>query len=284
MDLDSLQIVGIVKLPFQDDALLPDTLRSRLSQSPLGKNIIFRDTLHSTNTLAKELAGQGAVHGTLVLAEEQTAGRGRMGRPWFSPKYKNLLVSLLLRPPTPAEEVFIFTMVLAIAVIDGMEKVCGLKVSIKWPNDLYAGRKKLGGILTEFSALGKRVEYVVLGLGLNVNWNPGDGEGMLYPATSVFSETGKKISRTDLLVETLKSFEAYYREVLGGKRDHLYERWNEESLILGKHVKIHITNGRISGRALRIDRNGALILVDALGVEQKVVCGDVSLQEINEKG
>ena len=195
MDLDSLQIVGIVKLPFQDDALLPDTLRSRLSQSPLGKNIIFRDTLHSTNTLAKELAGEGAVHGTLVLAEEQTAGRGRMGRPWFSPKYKNLLVSLLLRPPTPAEEVFIFTMVLAIAAIDGMEKVCGLRVSIKWPNDLYAGRKKLGGILTEFSALGKRVEYVVLGLGLNVNWNPGDGEGMLYPATSVFYETGKKISR-----------------------------------------------------------------------------------------
>ena len=85
-------------------------------------------------------------------------------------------------------------------------------------------------------------------------------------------------------METLKNFEAYYREVLGGKRDHLYERWNELSLILGKHVIIDTTNGRIKGRAIRIDRNGALILVDALGVEQKVVCGDVSLREINETG
>ena len=221
--------------------------------------------MHSTNTLAKELAREGAVHGTLVLAEEQTAGRGRMGRPWFSPKGKNLLVSLLLRPPTPAEEAFIFTMVLAIAAIDAMERGCGLKASIKWPNDLYAGRKKLGGILTEFSARGKGVEYVVIGLGLNVNWNPGDGEIMLYPATSVFTETGKKISRTDLLVEILKSFDAYYRQVLGGKRDQLFQTWNERSLILGKHVKIDTTNGQISGRALRIDRNGALILMNDLG-------------------
>ncbi|MCP4668186.1 MAG: biotin--[acetyl-CoA-carboxylase] ligase [Deltaproteobacteria bacterium] len=269
-------------MPFPDDALLPDTLRSRLAPSPFGKNIIFRDTLHSTNTLAKELAREGAVHGTLVLAEEQTAGRGRMGRPWFSPKYKNILVSLLLRPPTPAEEAFIFTMVLALAAIDGMEKVGGLKASIKWPNDLYAGRKKLGGILTEFSALGKGVAYLVLGLGLNVNWNPGDEEEMLYPATSVSSETGNRISRTDLLVEILKRFEAYYGDVLGGRRDHLYERWNERSLILGKPVKIDTTKGRILGRALRIDQNGALILVDAHGVEQKVFCGDVSLREMQD--
>jgi BirA family biotin operon repressor/biotin-[acetyl-CoA-carboxylase] ligase len=239
--------------------------------------------LHSTNTLAKDLAGAGAVHGTLVLAEEQTGGRGRMGRPWFSPKHKNILISLLLRPPIEAREVFIFTMVLAVAAVDAMEKVCGLKASIKWPNDIYAGRKKLGGILTEFSALGKRVEYVVLGLGLNVNWNPGDGEGMLYPATSVFAETGKKISRTDLLVEILKRFEDSYREVLDGKREHVYERWNALSLILGKYVSVDTANGRISGKAVRIDRSGALVLMDARGAERKVVCGDVSLREIQDR-
>ena len=175
-------------------------------------------------------------------------------------------------------------MVLAIAAIDGMEKVCRLKSSIKWPNDLYRGRKKLGGILTEFSARGNRVEYVVLGLGLNVNWNPGDGEGMLYPATSVFSETGHRVSRTDLLVEILKSFDAYYGEVLAGNREQLYRRWNDLSLVLGKLVNIHTAKGRITGRAVRIDRSGALILVDERGLEQKVVCGDVSLREFPEAG
>jgi BirA family biotin operon repressor/biotin-[acetyl-CoA-carboxylase] ligase len=271
-------------LPFLNGALQPDRLRKRLGRSPFGKNLHFFKTLHSTNAHAKALASEGAVHGTLVLAEEQTAGKGRMGRVWFSPKYANLLFSLLLRPPVLAAEVFIFTMVLAIAAIEGIEKVCGLKASIKWPNDLYLGGKKLGGILTEFSALGKGVEYVVLGLGLNVNWNPGEGEGMLYPATSVFSETGKNISRMDLLVEILKSFEAYYKEVLRGKREHLYEKWNELSLILGKQVKLETADGRISGRAIRIDRDGALILVDAQGVERKVVCGDVSIREMNERG
>ena len=254
-----------------------DLLQTRLGKSLFAKNIIFHETLKSTNSLAKELADQAAAEGTIVLAEEQTAGRGRMGRHWFSPRYANLLVSLLLRPPMQPEAVFVLTLVLALAVIDGVEAVSGLSAAIKWPNDLYANERKLGGILTEFSVKSQRVEYVVLGLGLNVNWSPDDKASVLYSATSIRAETGVKISRTDLLVEILKRFEAYYGKVAAGMVDEFYERWNQRSMILGNQVEIQTPEGLIQGKATRIDTSGALIIHDVHGQEQRVLCGDVSV-------
>jgi BirA family biotin operon repressor/biotin-[acetyl-CoA-carboxylase] ligase len=259
-------------------SLQPDTIRDRLSQSIFASNIFFQETVGSTNTLAKDMAAHGAAEGTIVIAEEQTAGRGRMGRSWISPGHSNLYLSLLLRPPVPPDEVFVLTMVLALATIDGVEAVSGLGPMIKWPNDLYVAGRKLGGILTEFFVRDGAVEYVVLGLGLNVNWNPREEREVLYPATSILKETGKRISRNDLLVEILRPFDDYYRRVQAGKSAEFYERWNERSMLLRRPVEIKTADGSVFGKALRIDHKGALIIEDDEGKEQTIFSGDVSVK------
>ncbi|UCF57322.1 MAG: biotin--[acetyl-CoA-carboxylase] ligase [Deltaproteobacteria bacterium] len=259
-------------------SLQPDTILKKLGPSLFAKNFVFHRSLHSTNTVAKELASQGAPEGTIVLAEEQRAGRGRMDRRWLSQGYLNLLFSILLRPPMPPDQVFVLTMILALATIKGVGEISGLKPMIKWPNDLYVHPKKLGGILTEFSAKGKGVEYVVLGLGLNVNWSPDDDEEISNPTTSILAETGLKVSRNDLLIGILKPFETYYRKVLAGEIEDFCKRWNEYSILIGNDVEIESGEETVRGKVLRIDRDGALIIKDDEGKEQKIVSGDVSIK------
>lgn len=267
--------------PPRNNSFRPSILRKKLGQSVFARAIVFHEILDSTNRLAKELGTKGAPEGTLVLCEEQTAGRGRMGRRWLSPRHANLLFSVLLRPKIPPDEVFLLTMILALAAIDAIGELYALKAMIKWPNDLYVGRKKLGGILTEFSTWNKTVEYVVLGLGLNANWRPADEEGMLYAATSILVETGGEVSREDLLVGILEKLEPYYRKMSSGRLEGFYKRWNEESMLVNKRVEIRSTGERICGKALRIDPHGALIILDDQGQERKIVYGDVSVREIS---
>jgi BirA family biotin operon repressor/biotin-[acetyl-CoA-carboxylase] ligase len=259
-------------------SLQPDIIRNKLSQSIFAENIVFHETVDSTNTLLRDLAARGAAEGTIVIAEEQTAGRGRMGRAWLSPGHSNLYVSLLLRPSVHPDQVFVLTMVMALATIEGVEAVSGLSPMIKWPNDLYAGGRKLGGILTELSVKDRAVEYVILGLGLNVNWNPGEERGIIYPATSVLRETGRKISRNGLLVKILISFEDYYCRVLAGNIAEFYEKWNDRSMLLGRPVEIKTRDGSLFGRALRIDLKGALVIEGDNGKEQTILSGDVSVK------
>ncbi len=267
--------------PPRNNSFRPSILRKKLGQSIFARAIVFHEILDSTNRLAKELGTKGAPEGTLVLCEEQTAGRGRMGRRWLSPRHANLLFSVLLRPKIAPDKVFLLTMILALAAIDAIGELYALKAMIKWPNDLYVGRKKLGGILTEFSTWNKTVEYVVLGLGLNANWRPADEEGMLYAATSILVETGGEVSREDLLVGILEKLEPYYRKMSSGRLEGFYKRWNEESMLVNKRVEIRSTGERICGKALRIDPHGALIILDDQGQERKIVYGDVSVREIS---
>jgi BirA family biotin operon repressor/biotin-[acetyl-CoA-carboxylase] ligase len=231
--------------------------------------------MDSTNNVAKELAEQRAPEGTLVITEEQTGGRGRRGRSWSSPAGVNLLFSVLLRPTMQADQVFVLTMILALAALEAVKALSGLSLRIKWPNDLYRGMKKLAGILTEFSTKEKRVEWVVLGLGMNVNWHPRE---LSAHATSIFSETGLRASRNGLLVEILKRFGTYYREVLRGNIEPFYQRWNEACFVLGRPIEIESGRERMHGKALRIDREGALIIETEDGHTQRIVAGDVSLR------
>jgi len=265
-------------VPPKKNRLRPSAIYERLGPSLFARNIIYHEAINSTNTLAKELAAHGAPEGTLVLAEEQTEGRGRINRVWLSPAYENLYFTIVLRPRVQAEQVFVFTMVLALAASDAVKKVIGMRPLIKWPNDLYVGSKKLGGILTEFSVREKVVEYVIPGLGLNVNWYPHEEEPVLYPATSIFAETGVRASRSDLLIETLKSCESYYSKVTAGHIENIHKRWNELSLIKGRDVEIHSGRETVHGRALRIDRSGALIILDDDGREKRIQNGDVSVR------
>jgi len=260
-----------------------DYLRRHLEGSIFGRNLIWHETVGSTNTVAKEMAARGAPEGTLVLTEEQTAGRGRLGRQWLSPSRANLLFSLLLRPALDAGEVFSLTMILALAAAEAVESACAVTPRIKWPNDLYVNGRKLGGLLTEVSAAGKTVEWAVLGLGLNVNWNPERGEGAAYAATSLLAESGRPVEREDLLLGILRSFDLLYGELRQGRQEPVYRRWNELSMLLGKTVEVASGAESVCGTALRIDPDGSLILEDARGNHQRVVCGDVTVKEIRER-
>ena len=266
------------KLNLEQEALSPSLIIKELGRSLFATNTLYYKSLHSTNIRAKALASDGAPEGTMVIAEVQTSGRGRMGRRWFSPAYRNLLFSLLLRPKIQKEQIFALTMILALATIDGVEDVSGLLPMIKWPNDLYVGRKKLAGILTEFSLRDGETDYVILGLGLNVNWRPEGEREISNPATSIFAETGIKVSRNDLLIRILRFLDSYYHDVRSGSVDFFYKRWNALSLITGREVDIESEEGRISGKAVRIEYDGALIIEGEKGEEQKVISGDVSVK------
>ena len=260
------------------EPLQPDLLKKRLGASLFSSHIHYQTSIDSTNALAKRLAGQGAPEGTLVITEEQTAGRGRRGRSWVSPPGANLIFSVLLRPPMDGDRVFVLTMVLALAGVKAVKRVAGVEAMIKWPNDLYVGPKKLAGILTEFAVRGKQVDWVVPGMGMNVGWHPEVPERGAAPATCLLEETGQRVSRNDLLFEILTGFEALYRDVVRGSMKAIYEEWNQNCLILGKSVVIESDRERIEGKALRIDDSGALIIEDANGHQRRILTGDVSLR------
>jgi BirA family transcriptional regulator, biotin operon repressor / biotin---[acetyl-CoA-carboxylase] ligase len=259
----------------EQERLLPEWLANELASSIFSSRIVYHETIDSTNRFAKDLAVAGAPGGTLVLTEVQTGGRGRRGKAWLSPGNENLLFSVLLRPALLPERVFSLTMILALAAMEAVKTLSGLLPGIKWPNDLYAGMRKLGGILTEFSMIHEEVDWVVLGLGLNVNRRP---EELAAQATCVMEETGIRVSRNQLLVEIIKGFEAAYQKILLGDIEIFHRRWNEACFILGKAVEIESTKGRIYGKALRIERDGALILETQDGDLRRVVAGDVSLR------
>lgn len=261
-----------------NDPIDPAELRQSLSGSLFGINIHYFDLLESTNNHAKSLAVEGAPEGTLLVADQQSAGRGRMGRSWMSQPGANLLFSLLLRPAVEPEQIFALTMVLAVSAAETLHKRTGAAARIKWPNDVYAGRGKLAGILTEIGVKGSIVEHVVLGMGLNVHWGPEEIEELKPPATSLLLETGRSYRRTDLLVWILKEFESSYRRFLGGDTEPFYSRWNELSLVLGRNVTVESGQETIYGKALCIDREGALILEEGNGRQRRIICGDVSLR------
>jgi BirA family transcriptional regulator, biotin operon repressor / biotin---[acetyl-CoA-carboxylase] ligase len=275
--------MGPIKRPRQDihqtsEQLDRETLIKGLGKSIFSQNLIIYQKINSTNVVAKDMATKGAPEGTIVIAEEQTAGKGRLDRRWLSNSHKNLLFTILLRPSWGADNIFLLTMMLAISAIDETKNIAGVDILIKWPNDLYVGKKKLAGVLTEFSMKEGIAEYVVLGLGINVNWMPGAHDGLLYPATSILAETGKAVSRSDLLMGLLKRFDIAYAKALSGKTDDVYERWNKLSMVIGQEVEIISQDEIIKGKAIAIDRTGALILKNNLGEEVKMLSGDVSLR------
>ncbi len=257
-------------------------LAAALEGSMFGKNIIFKETIGSTNVFLKELAKEGATEGTLVIADEQSAGLGRLGRKWLSRKGENLLFSVLFRPDLAPEKLFVLTMIFALAGVKAVHEAGGFEAGIKWPNDIYVETKKLGGVLTEFSVLDGKIQYVVLGMGLNVNWRPPAEITSKYGTTSILKETGVKISRERLLISLLKHLGRYYGIVSSKNQDSavFYERWNEKSVLLGKPVIVQMGNDIIEGEAAGIDRDGALSVVTADG-EKKIRAGDVSVKIVN---
>jgi BirA family transcriptional regulator, biotin operon repressor / biotin---[acetyl-CoA-carboxylase] ligase len=265
------------------DKLLPEEVLQGLKTCLLMGPVHYFETLNSTNDLAKALAAQGAPEGTVVVAEAQTGGRGRLGREWDSPPVAGLYVSLVLRPMLPPMELPQITLTTAVAVVRAVRRVTGLVPGIKWPNDLLVNGKKLGGILTEMETESDRIRHVVVGLGLNVN-NPGFPFDLAATATSLALSAGRTFSRVNLLQAWLEEFEALYGRFLHQEFAEILEEWKGLTVTLGKMVTVRQGPREISGQALDVAPDGALLLRTANGEMVRVTSGEITPGSSAEPG
>jgi BirA family biotin operon repressor/biotin-[acetyl-CoA-carboxylase] ligase len=265
------------------DKLLPEEVLQGLKTRVFTGPIHYFETLNSTNDLAKELAAQGAPEGAVVVAEAQTGGRGRLGREWDSPPGVGLYVSLVLRPMLPPMELPQITLTTAVAVVRAVRRVAGLAPGIKWPNDLLINGKKLGGILTEMETESDRIRHVVVGLGVNVN-NPGFPFELAATATSLTLEAGRTFSRVLLLQAWLEEFEELYGRFLNQGFPEILEEWKSSAVTLGKMVTVRQGPREISGEALDVAPDGALLLRTNNGEIVRVTSGEITPGSHKEPG
>lgn len=252
--------------------LSPADITRNLETDFTGRRVIAYPSLTSTNDIAKREARKGAREGTVVLAEEQTAGRGRIKRAWLSPR-GSVALSVILHP-TPAQLPSLI-MVTSLAVVHCIEKV-GLEARIKWPNDVLVDNKKVCGILIESDVRGSAVDYAVIGIGLNVNLDPAAFPDIAATATSLSHELGKELSRREVIRCLLVEMEKLYLALPEG--DSVFGEWRDRLVTLGKEVSVISGNDRRQGVAESVASDGSLLLRQTDGQLIKVVAGDVSLR------
>lgn len=254
------------------DRLFDFEVKHGLNTKFIGKAVHYFDYLSSTNDFAMQLAMQNAPNGTLVVAESQTKGRGRLGRSWFSPKYKGIYFSLLLKPSIVPEGSPVLTILVSVSLAEALKALTGLDIQIKWPNDLFLGNKKLAGILTEMNAEADKVNFIVMGVGLNVN---NDKRSLVAGATSLKEHLHENSSRPVLLQGILRRIEKNYLFWEQKGAHALIDKWRQLSLTLGKRVKVYCQHKHIEGMATDIDKDGGLLVRKDSGILVKVMAGDV---------
>ena len=251
-----------------------EALSASLTNRFIGSRIIHHDSISSTMDEARREAEVGAPEGTVVIAEEQTAGRGRFSRTWVSPKGLNLLFSILLRPE-PASVPRI-SMASSLAVAKAIQNFTGLVPTIKWPNDVQLQGRKTCGILSESSLEDIGVKYTIVGIGVNVNFDPRLVPEIADTATSIARELGSPVSRYGLLKAILEEFEPLYLAVNRG--ESLREEWSVLLDTLGRHIRVRWGEQIHEGSAQEVDDDGNLILLLLDGSPLKINAGDVTLQ------
>ncbi len=261
------------------DVLAPESLYLHLEGTRFAKGTIkVSEVTQSTNDDAKQMAAEGCAEGSLVLADIQVAGRGRRGRVWFGNQGDSLLFSMVLRPPLDPMRCGLLPLLVAVAVREALNELGIEGVGIKWPNDLLIDGRKIGGILCEISTDFDRVEYAVVGVGLNVN-NDSDTfpEELRLTACSLKMATGKPWSRLEVLSEILKSMDRLLRQAWSGNFKNILEYWRGATLTSGNRVTTTLPNGqKIQGTALDIDDSGALLLKDDDGKVHMLTSGELN--------
>jgi BirA family transcriptional regulator, biotin operon repressor / biotin---[acetyl-CoA-carboxylase] ligase len=258
------------------DILAPELLSHRLSGTPFARRIYHFFKIDSTNTVAIQLGEQREPHGAVVLAEEQTAGRGRAGRKWLSEKSAGIHCTVLLRPQISPAHAPLLTLVAGLAARDACAEELDSAPDIRWPNDLLIGGRKFSGILTEMHAEPDRVHYAVIGIGINVNQTKMPGE-LTDIATSLRIESGKFHSRLELLIRLLRNLDRYYNQFLAQGAEPILRRFAEVSTYFkGKHVKISTSKEIFTGITAGLEPSGVLRVTrdDGRGVEP-ILSGDV---------
>ncbi|MGI9951620.1 biotin--[acetyl-CoA-carboxylase] ligase [Moorellaceae bacterium AZ2] len=261
------------------DCFYPEEVVAGLRTSWLGRPFYYYDEVGSTNQVAKDLADAGAPEGTVVVAESQRSGRGRLGRSWFSPGGKGIWVSTILRPRVAPVQLPQLSLLAAVALREAIEETTGLRPGIKWPNDLLLRGRKIAGILTEMRAEMDTTQYVVLGTGVNVNLGPDDFTPEIQSlATSLQLELGRKIARLPLLQALLYHLERWYECWQEEGFAPVGQAWRRASITLGRPVRVMTPERVYEGRAVDIDEEGALLVKDAAGRLRRFNYGEISLR------
>lgn len=251
-----------------------DGLQALLTTVFVGRCAVHQASVTSTMDVARAEAEGGAPDGTLVVADEQTQGRGRRGRGWVSPPGGNIYATLILRPGV--WEIGSLGMVTPLAVCEAMDAVAGVRSVIKWPNDLLIEGRKVGGVLIDTRLRGEEVEYALVGVGVNVNFDPSQHEEIREMATSLASELGREISREALLAVFLNRFERLY---LAARSDEgVREAWKARLETLGRRVEVRLGDRVEEGVAEDVDGEGNLVLRRDDGSTAVLAAGDVTLQ------
>lgn len=263
------------------DTIAEEEIASRLKTKRMGKKICYFSQIDSTNQYAKRIGEEGAQDGTLVIADEQTAGKGRSGRHWVTPPKTAIAFTLLLRPSLPPSHISMVTLVMGLAVCNAIQDLYGLSVGIKWPNDVVIGGRKICGILTEMSAEMDGVHYIVIGVGINTNLTAFPNE-IKDIATSLQLQLGHPVDRAEVLVRVIELFEQYYETFeKDGDLRHLQDIYNRELLNMNEGVRVLDPKGEYTGIALGIDPEGQLLVRrDDSGEVVKVWSGEVSVRGI----
>jgi BirA family biotin operon repressor/biotin-[acetyl-CoA-carboxylase] ligase len=246
----------------------------------IGSSVIRKAVVTSTNDLAKELARDGAEEGLVVVAEEQSSGRGRRGQSWYSPR-GGLYFSVLLRPRLPPSSLLRFTILVAEPVAAAVEATCGCHVEVKWPNDIIIEGKKVGGLLVETASSGPDVEFLVLGVGINLR---GSRELASFPAAGSLAECcSRDIGADHLLGRVLEALDRFYRDFQDGRVDDT--AYTRRSSVIGRPVEARVGDQKLKGRALYLDMDGALVMRTDDGMILRLESvHDTSLRVIAEGG
>ncbi len=265
----------IVKRP---EKIMADEVRLGLKTERLGQHIHYEDTVDSTQKMALRLSLDGVPEGTVVIAEEQTAGRGRMERRWHSPKFTGVWMSIILRPNLMPQKAPQLTLIAAVAVVQAIEELTDLHPQIKWPNDILINGKKMTGILTELQAESDRINSIIIGIGMNVNQEENSyPEELRSIATSLFIETGKKINRAELIRHVLANLEHLYDLYLEAGFYPIKILWESYAVSIGKMITARMLQGNIYGKALGITDDGVLMIEDLAGEKHYIYSADIEL-------
>ncbi|MEN8098528.1 MAG: biotin--[acetyl-CoA-carboxylase] ligase [Chloroflexota bacterium] len=268
-----------------------ELLRDSFATEEIGHTIQYHLETDSTNNQAKLLAKKGAPHGTVLLAEMQTKGRGRLGRSWLAPPFSSVLLSVLFRPQLDPIRLNRLTMLCGVSAATAVRELLGLRVMLKWPNDFLVqstageqGWSKIGGMLTESSFTGSKLDYVIVGIGINVNLDPADLGYTMMPASSLSAEIGEFVNRTELVTQILSEINQGYSQLAASENeeqewDCVFQQWRRMLHTLGQKVTVSYPGGRIQGTAVDADLNGNLIVRDLAGNLLHIAVGDVSLRQ-----
>ncbi len=278
-EIEAVNRVGyrLVGVP---DTIASQEVGSRLTTQRMGKEIRYFSQIDSTNQYAKRIAEEGAPDGTLIIADEQTAGKGRSGRHWVTPPGEAIAFTLILRPKLATDRISMVTLVMGLAVVHAVNALYGLHAGIKWPNDAVSGGRKLCGILTEMSAEISEVHYIVIGVGINANLTQFPEE-IRSIATSLKLETGHDVNRAELIAQVMKEFERLYTmfENAGDLRD-LKDEYNSACLNMDRPVRVLDPQGEYTGIARGINERGVLRVELEDGTISEVSSGEVSVRGI----